>query len=256
MVKITVCGAAGRMGQRIIALAQENSVFSVTGALECVGHPRIGNGTPPITDDMLSLLPKSDVVVDFTAPGATLAHLKDAVAQKKAIVIGTTGFDDAGVAAITAAAKTIPVVFAPNMSVGINVMLKVVADIARLVPNYDIEIVELHHNQKKDAPSGTAAKLFQVICEALGRNPAKTGVYGREGIIGARTKNEIGVLAVRAGDIVGDHTVYFAGSGERIEVTHRAHSRDTLASGALVAAQWVADKKPGLYDMQQVLGIK
>jgi 4-hydroxy-tetrahydrodipicolinate reductase len=128
--------------------------------------------------------------------------------------------------------------------------------VAKAVPGYDVEIVELHHNQKKDAPSGTAAKLYQIIAKALGRNPEKSGIYGRHGVIGARKKEEIGVMAVRAGDIVGDHTVYFAGAGERLELTHRAHSRDTLASGALTAAKWLAKQKPGLYDMQDVLNIK
>jgi 4-hydroxy-tetrahydrodipicolinate reductase len=256
MTNIAVCGAAGRMGMRIIALAAQDKELSVAGALEGKSNPAIGAGTPKITDDVNAAFAPADVIIDFTAPEATLQHLEAAVAAKKAIVIGTTGFTQEGIERIKAASRSIPVVFAPNMSMGVNILFKIAQEVARAVPGYDVEIVELHHNMKKDAPSGTAAKLAELIATSLDRNIAEVGVYGRHGIPGPRKKEEIGVMAVRAGDIVGDHTVYFAGPGERIELTHRAHSRDTFASGSLTAAKWLAHQKPGLYDMQDVLGLK
>jgi 4-hydroxy-tetrahydrodipicolinate reductase len=252
-MKIAVCGAAGRMGSSIIRLAKQDETLEVTGAVESKDYPDLGKGSPALTSDTAGALKNCDVLIDFTIASATLEHLGQAVTAGKAIVIGTTGIDKEGIKKIEEAAKKIPVFFTPNMSIGVNVLFKVVSDIAKMVPGYDVEIVELHHNQKKDSPSGTALKLFQVIAKALGRNPDEVGVFGRHGIIGARKKEEIGVHAVRGGDIVGDHTVYFIGPGERIEVTHRAHSRDTLAAGSLVAAKWLKGKAPGLYNMQDVL---
>jgi 4-hydroxy-tetrahydrodipicolinate reductase len=183
-------------------------------------------------------------------------HLVEALKSSKSIVIGTTGFSETEISEIKAASKKIPVFFTPNMSVGVNLLFKLAEEAAKIIPGYDIEIVELHHNQKKDAPSGTAVKLLEVISRALGKDPKKIGVFGRQGTPGARSKEEIGVMAVRAGDIVGEHTVYLAGPGERIELTHRAFSRDTFAAGALRAAKWVYGKAPGLYDMQDVQGLK
>jgi 4-hydroxy-tetrahydrodipicolinate reductase len=254
--KIIVCGAAGKMGVRILDLARQDANIQIAGAVEYAKHPAIGIGDPAIRGALREVISAGDVIIEFTSPAATLEHLAEAVDKKRAMVIGTTGFKPEEEKAIHSAASRIPIVFSPNMSVGINLLFKLAAEVAGIIPGYDIEIVELHHNQKKDAPSGTAVKLAQVIAGALDRDLDKVGVYGRHGVIGPRKKEEIGVLAVRAGDIVGDHTIYFAGLGERIELTHRAHSRDTLAAGALRAARWVVAQKPGLYDMQDVLGFR
>jgi 4-hydroxy-tetrahydrodipicolinate reductase len=241
------------MGTSIRRLAGEDQDMNVAGAVEAAGKLAAGEGAD-ISGDLDAVIDRGDVVIDFTTPSATMEHLETALGHRKPIVIGTTGLSEEDIARIKVAAKTIPVVFSPNMSIGVNLLFRLVKEAAKAVPGYDMEIVELHHNQKKDAPSGTAVKLGRIIAETLGRDLSKVGVYGREGIIGPRKKDEIGILAVRAGDIVGDHTVYFAGAGERIELTHRAHSRDTLAAGAITAAKWLASQKPGLYDMQDVLG--
>lgn len=253
MVNIVVCGAAGRMGNSIIRLAAAETGVTIVGAVEQAGHPAMGSGTVAITDDFNSALSRADVAIDFTAPAPTMEHLAAAVALKKGIVIGTTGLAPDQQQRIADAARSIPVVFSPNMSIGVNLLFNLVRQAARSVPGYDVEIVELHHNQKKDAPSGTAVHLAKVVADTLERDMDKVGVYGRHGIVGARAQQEIGVMSVRAGDIVGEHTVYFAGPGERIELTHRAHSRDTFAAGALRAAQWLAGKPAGLYTMQDVL---
>jgi len=257
-MKIIICGAAGRMGQAIAALMKADKTFEIIGAFEFDGSTAIGSGSPAIRSikEIEKFLPQADAVVDFTNPEASMKNLETASKFKVPVVLGTTGLSEQQKAKVMEISKNIPVVMSPNMSVGINLLFKLVKETAEKVPDYDIEIVELHHNKKKDAPSGTAAKLAEIAAKAVGRDIAECGVYGRHGIIGERTKNEIGVMAVRAGDIVGDHTVYFAGAGERIEITHRAHSRDTLASGAVRAAKWIAGKKPGLYDMQDVLGLK
>ena len=251
------------MGNAILRLASTDDKLEIAGAVESAGNPSVGSGVSfpgadpvKITSDFGVSLKDSDVVIDFTSVAASLEHLAAAEKSKKPIVIGTTGFKPAEIELIKKASSKIPVVFSPNMSVGVNVLFQLVKETAKAVPGYDVEIVELHHNQKKDAPSGTAAKLAQIIADTLKRNLAKVGIYGRQGITGARTKDEIGIMSVRAGDIVGEHTVYFAGPGERIELTHVAHSRDTLASGALVAAKWLVNQKPGLYDMQDVLNLK
>ncbi|MBN1621543.1 MAG: 4-hydroxy-tetrahydrodipicolinate reductase [Endomicrobiales bacterium] len=255
-IKIIVCGACGKMGTRIIDLAGKDAELQFVGGIERKGHPCIEESDSGISSNLSDIIANANVVVDFTNPETSMHHLDIAIKNKRAIVIGTTGFDVDQIKKIKEAGRKIPVVFSPNMSIGINLLFKLVEDVAKIIPDYDIEIVELHHNQKKDAPSGTAAKLYQILAKALGRNVDKAGVYGRHGIVGVRKKDEIGVLAVRAGDIVGEHTIYFAGRGERIELTHRAHSRDTLAAGALVAAKWIIKKKKGLFSMQDVLGIK
>lgn len=256
MIKLIVCGAAGRMGSRIIELSREDSSLSVVGAVEFAGHPMIGKGEPVITNDISGAIKNCDVIIDFTSVESSLKTLEQALKNKKAIVIGTTGFSEQQKDVIKKASATIPVLFSPNMSVGVNILFKLVNDAAKAMPGYDVEILELHHNKKKDSPSGTAAKLFNIVAKALGKNPETAGVYGRKGMVGERKSDEIGVHSVRAGDIVGEHTVYFAGPGERIELTHRAHSRDTLVQGALVAAKWLSKQKPGLYDMSDALGIK
>jgi 4-hydroxy-tetrahydrodipicolinate reductase len=260
-------GASGKMGARLVALAIETPGLAVGAAVERAGHPSLGrdageaSGVGPlgvaIGADVRAALSAGDVVIDFTTPAATLALLPQVEAAKIALVIGTTGLDASGVEAIRSASSRIPIVFAPNMSLGMNVMFKVVADVARaLGAGYDLEIVEAHHRMKKDAPSGTALKLGQVLAEATQRRLEDVGVYARHGDVGPRSTGEIGIQTIRAGDIVGDHTVLFGGLGERLEITHRASSRDTFARGALRAAQWLSDKPPGLYDMQDVLGLR
>lgn len=258
MIKILVCGAAGRMGQAILSVSKSDENIEVAGALEYEGSAAIGTGAPEIVsiEELDKFLPKADVLIDFTNPDGALKNLELAKKHKKPVVIGTTGFIAEQKEEIAKIAKTIPVVMSPNMSVGVNILFKLVDSVAKRIPEYDIEIVELHHNKKKDSPSGTAAKLAEVAASAIGQNISEVGVYGRKSVMGERRKDEIGVMSVRAGDIVGDHTVYFAGPGERIELIHRAHSRDTFAAGAIRAAKWLVDQKSGLYDMQDVLGLK
>lgn len=259
MIKIVICGICGRMGSIILALGNEDKEIEIVGGLESKNHTNIGttiqNTKRKVQDKLDDIITQSDVVIDFTIPEATLEHLSIVKKAKKCIVIGTTGFKNDGLNKIKETSKTIPVFMSPNMSVGVNLLFKLAAETAKSIPQYDIEIVETHHNKKKDAPSGTAKKLAEIISKELNRNLDSVGVYGRQGIVGPRKPEEIGILSVRAGDIVGEHTVMFAGTGERIELTHRAHSRDTFASGALRAAKWIINKKPGLYDMQQLLGL-
>lgn len=264
---MTVSGASGRMGSRIIALSQNSSDIQLTGAMERKGHAHIGRDIGDvigigamgvaITDNIHDAVKGANVIVDFSSPSATIECLKHLGASPVPVVIGTTGFSKDEVEHIRLYAQNTPCVFAPNMSVGVNLLLKVLADIARVTgDDYDVEIVEAHHRLKKDAPSGTAMKMAQVLAGALGRDLEKTAVYARQGLIGERSKTEIGIQTIRAGDIVGEHTVLFGGLGERIEITHKASSRDTFARGALKAALWVHKQTPGLYDMQDVLGLK
>jgi 4-hydroxy-tetrahydrodipicolinate reductase len=267
VIKVIVAGAGGRMGGRLISLITESKSLQLAGAVEKTGHPAIGRDAGevaggnrqgiPITDDLSVLAEKADVLIEFTAPEATLAHLDVMAAQKKAMVIGTTGLSAAQVSELKTKAKGIPCLFAPNMSVGVNLMLNVVAEMARrLGDDYDVEVLEAHHRLKKDAPSGTALKIAQVLAEATGKDLNQVAAYGRKGMIGERKRGEIGMQVIRAGDIIGDHTVMFGGMGERLEVTHRASSRDTFAAGALRAAEWIVKQPAGLYDMQDVLGLK
>ncbi len=210
-----------------------------------------------ISDELEHIIDEGEVLIEFTDPDTTLDHLGMAIEHNKAMVIGTTGFSDEQLEEIKEIAPQIPCVMAPNMSVGVNLLFKLAKEIAPVLgDDYDIEIVEAHHRKKKDAPSGTAMRIAEILAKALGRNLKGVGVYGRKGITGERTKKEIGIHAVRAGDIVGEHTITFAGTGERIEITHRAHSRDTFAQGALRAVKFVAKAKKGLYDMQDVLKLK
>lgn len=257
-MRIIICGAAGRMGQAIIAIAKCDTDVQIAGALEYDGNKVIGTGDPVIASvkDLEKFLVEADAVIEFTNPESTLKNLETAKKHNVPFVVGTTGFTQEQKEIISKIAKSIPVVFSPNMSVGINILFKLVEEVAKKVPDYDIEIVELHHNKKKDSPSGTAAKLAEVAASSLGENIRDVGVYGRYSSNEPRKKGEIGVLSVRAGDIIGDHTVYFAGPGERIELTHRAHARDTFAAGAVRAAKWAVGQKPGLYDMSDVLYLK
>jgi 4-hydroxy-tetrahydrodipicolinate reductase len=262
MIKVIVAGAGGKMGQLIINLALNDKSIELVGALEAKGHPMIDkdividNFKLKVTDDLTGIINKADVVIDFTNPAATLGHLEIIARAKKRAIIGATGLNDKEVASLRQITKDIACVFSPNMSIGVNLLFKLAEETARVLGNYDVEIVEAHHNLKKDAPSGTAAMIARIIAKTMGRDLEKDGVYGRQGIIGARKKNEIGIHSVRAGDIVGDHTVIFAGTGERLELVHRAHSRETFAQGALTAAKWIIDQPKGLYDMQDVLGLR
>jgi 4-hydroxy-tetrahydrodipicolinate reductase len=265
--KIIVAGAVGRMGTRIIANILSGSDFELVGALETPGDSALGKDAGlaagdgeagvKIADSLDVVMPKADVLIDFTAPQTTLFHLEIAAKHGKSVVIGTTGHAPEEKKAIESISKKLPVVMASNMSVGVNVLWKVVADAAKLLGDgFDVEIIEAHHRLKKDAPSGTAMTTAEVLAKALGRDLAKDAVYHREGIIGARKAGEIGIQTIRGGDVVGDHTVFFLGNGERLEITHRATSRDTFALGALRAAKWIVGKSNGLYSMADVLGLK
>jgi 4-hydroxy-tetrahydrodipicolinate reductase len=267
MIKAVVTGAAGRMGSRIINVLSSSEGIALSGALEKKGQALLGQdaggpaGVPAtgikVADDLAETLKGGDVLIDFTFPEASLENLKACAAHGKAAVIGSTGFTKEQLAEVQKLVQKIPCVLSPNMSVGVNVCFKVLADLAKILgPDFDAEIVEWHHRLKKDAPSGTAVRMGEVVAAALGRNYREVAKYHREGITGARTTEEIGMQTVRGGDIVGEHTVYFIGMGERIELTHRAHTRDMFARGAVRAAKWVVGKKPGLYDMQDVLGLK
>jgi 4-hydroxy-tetrahydrodipicolinate reductase len=267
MIKAIVAGPAGRMGGRIIHMIEAAKGIALAGAFERPDHPAVGKDIGEVVGlaakglkvagSLQEVLGQGEVVLEFTHPEPSLAHLREVAAANRAMVLGTTGFSPAQIAEIHALGARTRLVFAPNMSVGVNLMFKVVADIAKVLSEgYDVEIVEAHHRLKKDAPSGTALKLAQVIAHALGRDLEKVGIYARHGIIGQRTDQEIGLQTVRAGDIVGEHTVIFGGIGERLEIIHRAHSRDNFAKGAVRAAQWVVSQPPACYDMQDVLGLK
>lgn len=267
MVRIAVAGARGRMGSRIATLSRQVEGLELAGAFEKKGHPDAGKdigellglGTTGInlSDNVEGAIDDADVIIDFTSPESTIQNVQSAVRKGKAMVVGTTGFSSEELTEFRKHAAMIPCVFAYNMSLGINLLLKVVRDVARsLGDDYDIEIVEAHHRLKKDAPSGTALALARAIADAVERDLEEVGVYARKGMIGERSKKEIGIQTVRAGDIVGEHTVLFGGLGERIEITHRASSRDTFARGALRAALWLKGKAIGIHDMQDVLGLK
>ncbi|MFZ3207424.1 MAG: 4-hydroxy-tetrahydrodipicolinate reductase [Geobacteraceae bacterium] len=267
MIKVAVCGAAGRMGSRIIAAIKETEGCGLSGALERPGHPLTGQDAGfiaglgsvgvVISDDLNSVVKGCDVLIDFTTPKVSLKNLEVCGLFGKATVIGSTGFTPEERELARELARDIPVVLAPNMSVGVNVCLKVLADVAKILGgDFDVEIVEAHHRLKKDSPSGTAVRMGEVVAKALGRDYNQVANYHREGICGERTREEIGMQTIRGGDIVGEHTVYFIGEGERIELTHRAHTRDMFSRGSVRAAKWVVGQKPGLYDMQDVLGLR
>jgi 4-hydroxy-tetrahydrodipicolinate reductase len=263
MIKLGIVGVGGRMGGAILKLAAVDADFTVVCGLEKKAHPMVGRplnalasgvSSSPVTDDLTRVVDAIDVLIDFSQPDSSLEHFRVASAQGKALVIGTTGFSAAALAEIKNHAGA-RVVFSPNMSIGVNIMFDLVSRAARaLGPDYDVEIVEMHHKWKKDAPSGTAVRLRDMVEQA--RPEQKWApVSGREGIVGERKPEELAVLAVRGGDIVGEHTVFFAGLGERVEITHRALSREIFARGALVAAKWIVAQPPGMYDMKAVLGL-
>lgn len=262
-VRVAINGAAGRMGRRLVALCGETKGLVLAAALESAGHESLGAdagelaGVGRLGVAVAERLPASgvDVLIDFSLPAGTKVRLGECAAAGVAMVIGTTGLDAEAEKLLAAAARKVPVVHAPNMSVGVNVLLKTAADLARaLGPSYDVEIVESHHRFKKDAPSGTALGLAKAIAEATGRNLADKACYGREGTC-PRGEGEIGIHAVRAGDIVGEHTIIYGALGERVELRHVASTRDTFVRGALRAALWVAGRPAGLYSMQDVLGL-
>jgi 4-hydroxy-tetrahydrodipicolinate reductase len=266
MIKALVSGAGGRMGGRIIAALADQKEITLAGAFERRGQEAVGQdsgviaGTGTngilIVDRLETIVSSGDVIVDFTDPEATLRHVELAVEYGKAMVIGTTGMNAEQQGELEKASRKTPIVFAPNTSVGVNLLFKVLADVAATLGDaYDVEITEIHHRYKKDAPSGTARKMGEVVATALGRVPDEVIVSGRTGMVGERTEKEIGIFSLRGGDVVGEHTVIFAGLGERIEFTHRAHSRDTFAGGAVRAAMWISGRVPGLYDMTDVLGL-
>jgi 4-hydroxy-tetrahydrodipicolinate reductase len=265
-LRIAVAGASGRMGQMLIDAIRAADDCCLTGALDVASSPAIGQdagaatGQPTgvlISADLQAGLAGSQVLIDFTRPEGTLKHLQVCRALGVAMVIGTTGFTEAQKAEIDAASKDIAIMMAPNMSVGVNVTLKLLEMAAKaLSTGYDIEIIEAHHRHKVDAPSGTALKMGEVIAAALGRDLKDCAVYAREGVTGERDPSSIGFATIRGGDIVGDHTVLFAGTGERIEISHKSSSRATYAQGSLRAVRFLADKKAGLFNMFDVLGLQ
>ncbi|MFP5419357.1 MAG: 4-hydroxy-tetrahydrodipicolinate reductase [Gammaproteobacteria bacterium] len=265
-IGVVLTGFSGRMGRALFEAVANDPDCALHAAIDRPGSPLVGHdagaasGTVSgvsVSDRLVAALPGAQALIDFTRPDATFAYLDACVEAGLPIVIGTTGFDDAGKARIAAAARQIPVVFAPNMSVGVTLLMKLAELAAQTLDDgYDIEIIEAHHRHKIDAPSGTALGLGQAVARATGRDLAHCAVYGREGVTGERDPRTIGFATVRGGDIVGDHTLLFAGTGERIELTHKASSRATFAQGALRAAKWVQGRAPALYDMRDVLGLQ
>ncbi len=265
MTNIAVTGATGRMGKTLVEACARMEGMRLSAAIERIGSKAVGADVGELAGvgKLGVIVCESlanfdfDVLVDFTSPEATLANVDYCRKNRKKMVIGTTGFDEAGKKHIAAAAKDIAIVFAPNMSVGVNLCFKLLETAARVLgDDVDVEIVEAHHRHKVDAPSGTALRMGEVVAQVLQRDLQECVVYARHGISGERPRRAIGFSSIRAGDIVGDHTVMFAGGGERVEITHRAESRMTFANGALRAARWLTDRKNGLYDMQDVLGLR
>lgn len=268
MIKVAVCGAAGRMGRKFVTMIMNDPDLELSGALEGENCPLVGqdagvvagNGEAgvKIVSKADEALAGADCLIDFTFPVVTRAIAPLAAAKGIHLVIGSTGLTDDDKAMLgELAAKGASIVQAPNMSVGVNLLFALCDKVARILDeSYDIEVVEMHHNQKKDAPSGTAERLGEILASARGLDYKTAVRHGREGVVGARTKTEIGMHALRGGDVVGDHTVIFATGGERIELTHKASSRDTFALGAMRAVKFLAKSGPGLYDMQDVLGLK
>ncbi len=266
MIRVAVVGAGGRMGRTLIEAVTNTPGMALGAATEKPGSSLIGsdagelagvgrNGVT-LADSLEPMADAFDVVIDFTAPAATLAHLAVCRAAGKRMVIGTTGFSNEQKQELKQAAEEIGIVFAPNMSVGVNLCFKLLDIAARVLGDeVDIEVIEAHHRHKVDAPSGTALRMGEVVADALGRDLKACAVYGRQGVTGERERNTIGFETIRAGDIVGEHTVMFAGLGERVEITHKASSRMTFAAGAARAAGWIMQRESGLYDMQNVLGL-
>ena len=264
-IRVVIAGASGRMGQMLVDAVCADPNMTLVGALDHASSPALGQDAGAfagrttgvvIQSNLATALAGAHVLIDFTRPEGTLAHVQAASAAGVAVVIGTTGFSDEQKAQLQHASATTAMVMAPNMSVGVNVTLKLLEMAAKAMPTgYDIEIIEAHHRHKVDAPSGTALKMGEVVAHALGRDLKDCAVYGRDGVTGERDPSTIGFATIRGGDIVGDHTVLFAGTGERIEITHKSSSRATYAQGSLRAARFLADKSSGMYDMFDVLGL-
>lgn len=266
MLNIAIAGASGRMGRTLIETVCSTDGVRLSGAFDVANSSALGRDAGEmlgfstgikITDEVNQALAQAHVLIDFTRPEGSLQHLRLCVERRINMVIGTTGFDAAGKAAIRAAAQQIGIVFAPNMSIGVNATFKLLEVAAKILNSgYDVEIIEAHHRHKVDAPSGTALRMGEVVAQALGRDLNEVAVYDREGITGERKPESIGFATIRGGDVVGDHTVLFAGIGERIEITHKSSSRATYAQGSLRAARFLAQHKTGLFDMQEVLGLR
>ena len=266
MTRVGVVGAGGRMGRMLIEAALKDEQITLGAAFDLPGSPVLGKTAGElvglacnvvVTDDLAGGLRDVDCLIDFTRPEGTLAHLALCRKAGVGLIVGTTGFDADGKAAITAAAAEIPVVFAPNMAVGVNLVFKLLDTAARILnQGYDIEVVEAHHRMKIDAPSGTALRMGEVLANALERDLRECAVYGREGVTGERDPSTIGFATVRGGDIVGEHTVMFCGLGERVEITHKASSRMPYALGSMRAAKFIAGRRNGLFDMQDILGLR
>jgi len=265
MHKIAVAGASGRMGHMLIEAIRDCDDCQLAGALDVAASPAIGNDAAaflgmasgvPVTADVRTGLAHAQVLIDFTRPEGTLAHLKVCRELGVNAVIGTTGFSSLQKEMVEDAARDVAIVMAPNMSVGVNVTLKLLEMAARSLAGYDIEVIEAHHRHKVDAPSGTALKMGEVIAKALGRDLEKCATFARKGVTGERDSSTIGFSSIRGGDIVGDHTVLFAGTGERIEITHKSASRATYAEGSLRAVRFLAGKRQGMFDMFDVLGLR
>ena len=265
---IVMYGAAGRVGQAILKCAAADPEFEIVGGVEFIGSPAVGGTVGELIGDLSIAAPVEDspdkfpapkhaVAIHFSSPKATIDQLQWSMDRGAGIVIGTTGLDEDQKHHVAFAAQKVPIVYSPNMSIGVNTLFKIVGEVARILgESYDVEITEMHHRFKKDAPSGTAKRLGEIVAEAMGGKYEELVTDGRSGITGERPGRQIGMHALRGGDVVGDHTVTFATLGERIELSHKAHNRDTFARGALRAAAWVANRAPGLYDMQDVLGIR
>ena len=267
MIKAIVAGAGGRTAGRIIHMIRQSEDVTLAGAFERPDHPGVnqdvgyvaglGETGIQVTGSLEEIIDQGDVLIDFTTPEATLENIRMASPRGLSMVVGTTGITGDGLKEFIELTKGIRCVMAPNMIVGVNVMFRIAGEMAKILgKDYDIEIMETHHRLKKDAPSGTAIRLAQVLADSVNRDLEKVAVYERRGMIGQRTDEEIGIQTWRAGDITGEHTVMFGGIGERLELTHRAHNRDNFARGALRAALWVVNQPAGLYDMQDVLGLK
>jgi len=265
-VNLIVCGVGGRMGGAVVRAIAQSPDIKLVGAIDRPGSPRLGKDAGevsaagvlgvPITDKLDAALKANAVIIDFTNPEASLNYLRGAAKKTVPMVVATTGFNTAQQAEIKRLARRAPTLLSANTSLGVNVLVSLLGKAAKMLgDDYDVEIVEAHHRFKKDAPSGTALALGRSVAGALKRDLDKVGINGRKGIVGERSKKEIALLSVRAGDIVGEHTVIFGGIGERLEFIHRAHSRDTFARGAIHAAQWLAKQRPGLYSMQDMLGL-
>ena len=261
MLKVIVCGALGRMGREVISKINQRKDIELIGAVEAPEHPLLGKEIEKeikVTSKLENVIEKESIIIEFTTPSATLKHLKIAEKKKTPMVIGTTGFEEEEYERIERASNAIPIILSPNMSLGINLLYNIVEQITKILgEDFDKEIVEIHHRKKRDAPSGTAQRIAEIIAKVEGRNLSRVGIYGRKGVKREiRSKEEIGIHAIRGGSVVGEHTVLFAGEDERLEIIHKAESRGIFAQGAIMAAKFLVSKKQGLYDLQDVLGLK